>query len=64
MNRKDLRTKRTYYNPLFGFLSAKTLYEKMKFYGLAMQEINEFVKQQETFQLHKTIKKTKSIFFQ
>ena len=59
---KQLLIKRTYYNPSFGFTSLKKLYEKLKVYGVTMQEIKNFLKEQETFQLHKTAKKPKVFF--
>ena len=45
--------KETFYNPSTGFQSANMLYQKLKSYGITLQQIKTFLNKQETQQLHK-----------
>jgi hypothetical protein len=41
-----------YYNPAFGFISADKLYKKVKSHGITLKQVKEFIKKQETNQIH------------
>ena len=45
--------KKVYYNPSTGFQNKKRLYEAVKDKGITKNQVNEFVRSQEVFQLHK-----------
>ena len=54
--------KKYYYGTKTGFQSAEKMYQKLKNYGIKLQQIKDFLKSQETYQLHKSVKKVSNYF--